>query len=868
METLKSKIIFFLFTIILISSAAFSQKNTDPVIIDKNGRMLWKNKNQEAYFWGVNYTTPFAHAFRQIARMGEDREKAIDNDAYHLSRLGVNAYRIHVWDCEISDSIGNLLENEHLKLLDYLIYRFEQRGIYIFLTPIRYGGGGYPEPDEKNISFDSRYSKNNMYLLPGAIEAQERYLKQFVNHVNPYNGKSYKNDPMIVGFEVCNEPSHSKPAETTAFVKRMIGAIRSTGSAKPVFYNVTQSISLLEDFIKGGTDGVTFQWYPSGLVAGHEVQGNFLPHVDNYEMPFRNEKYFLPQARLVYEFDAADIGRSYMYPPIALSFKEAGMQWVTMFAYDPVAIAEINTEYQTHFLNLAYSPQKAIGFKIAGELFRNPQFKRDRSNEKRPFDMKGLKISYQEDISELATNELFYYTNNTATIPPSPSTLKSVAGYGTSSIVSYKGYGAYFLDRLSDGVWRLEVMPDAIWVRDPFTRATPRIENVVIKWTNNDMGLNLPDLGKKFYVTGINDGNNFTGTAKEGIISVSPGVYILSVKPVTDDLKKITIGPIAANEYYAPKETNKNFYFLPGAAQQISEGTPLEVTVKILSPVSPIKRLLYQPSGGSGGGRGFGGFRSVQIPFVKTDEYQYKATVPDSLVKPGLLNYTIITEYVSGKVTVYPGGVEGPANYWEYYNPESYSVRVLPALSEIELFNSENYGKALTFSGNFRFRSSLILSGVTGKSVLKFSAGSGGPGFGQGRPNISGLTYALQNYVGEITKGVAKYAGKYTRILVNGKAADKPVKLEVVLINRDGNAYSFMTTLVADKDVQVINLKDLTDSRMLLLPRPFPGFLPLWYTAEMKKNFSLSEIERLQLLVPVEGNDELPGFELTSITVR
>ncbi|MEI8225918.1 MAG: hypothetical protein WCG82_08315 [Bacteroidota bacterium] len=88
------------------------------------------------------------------------------------------------------------------------------------------------------------------------------------------------------------------------------------------------------------------------------------------------------------------------------------------------------------------------------------------------------------------------------------------------------------------------------------------------------------------------------------------------------------------------------------------------------------------------------------------------------------------------------------------------------------------------------------------------------------------------------------------------------------MINRDGNAYTARTSLSTDKNFQVINLKDLTEGNLFLLPRPYPVFLPYWYTAKFKKPFSLSEIERIQLLVPVEGNEELQGFELTSITLK
>ena len=864
MKTSKLKIVFLLLTATLMSLSAYSQKNTDPVKIDKNGRMLWRSNNQEAFFWGVNYSTPFAHGFRQMGRLGEDREKNIDYDTYHLARLGVTAYRIHVWACEISDSIGNVLNNEHLKLLDYLIYRLHQRGVYTFLTAIRYGSPGYPEPDIKTSSFADKYPKSSMYLIPDAITAQERYLKQFVSHINPYTGKAYKEDPMMVGFEICNEPAHSKAAETTAFVKRMIDAIKSTGCTKPVFYNVTQNISLLEDFIKGGSAGSTFQWYPSGLVANHEVLGNFLPHVDKYDMPFKNEKYFLPQARMVYEFDAADVGRSYLYPPMALSFKEAGMQWVTMFAYDPVALAPSNTEYQTHFLNLVYAPQKAIGFKIAGELFKNPQYKRDRINEQKPFDIKGLKISYKDDISELATDELFYHTNNTSTNPPNPSTLKSIAGYGTSPIISYKGYGAYLLDKISDGVWRLEVFPDAIWVRDPFSKATPKIENVVIKWIRYEMGINLPDLGKSFSVTGVNDGNNYSAKAKDGMFPITPGAYILSTKPVTDDLKKAKIGVIIENEYYAPKETNKNFYFLLSSPSQVSEKQPVEVSVLVVSPAAPVRKIVMQPF--------VIGFRGALVPdskpivFEKTDEYLYKATIPDTLVRPGNLIYNIIVESVTGKTTVYPGGFEGSTSDWDYFNPESYSIRVIPASCEVQLFDPEITTQVVNFFGSPRLGSTLIPSGIRGLSTLKFSQAL----FRnmQERVNSSGMAYVMQNYIGDVIKGISRNAANCSQIMIYGKATAKPINIVVSLISKDGNAYSGKTTLTLDKNIQVINLKDLTEGKMFLLPRPYPVFLPYWYSSVIKRPFSLSEIERIQLLVPVEGNEELPIFELASITLK
>ncbi|MBW6501510.1 MAG: cellulase family glycosylhydrolase [Bacteroidales bacterium] len=857
------KLVVVLLAVMICTPELFSQRNNDLIRITRDGRMVWRESGEEAFFWGVNYTTPFAHAYRQIARLGEDREKVIDADTYHFARLGLNAYRIHVWDCEISDSVGNLLQNDHLRLLDYLIHKLQQRGIYVFLTPIAYWGNGYPEPNEKTPGFSGKYNKGNVYIIPEAIEAQERYLKQFVNHVNPYTGKAYKNDPMIIGFEICNEPGHSRAAETTAFVKRMIRAVKSTGCTKPVFYNVTQSINLLEDFIRGGTDGVTFQWYPAGLVAGKEIKGNYLPHVDNYYMPFRDEKYFRSQVRLVYEFDAADVGRSYLYPPMALSFKEAGMQWVTMFSYDPLVMAPANTEYQTHFLNLACAPQKAIGFMIAGELFRNQQFKRDRENEKAPFEMDGVTISYTEDLAVLAAKQLFYHTNNTSITPPDKSTLTKIAGYGSSPVVSYNGCGAWFLDKIEDGIWRLEVMPDAIWVRDPFSRATPRIENVVIKWNNNEMKIDLPDLGRDFSIKGINEGNSVLAITTDGAFQVLPGTYILSAGQIPKDIIGAGIGVIGMNEFHAPPEKNRDLYFLHDAPSQVSEGQPAEVNVTVVTPGEPFKQLTLLPS--VFGLRGRGSFRPVQIPMEKINSHRYRAFIPDTLVRPGILNYTILAESASGKITVWPGKVDGPPSGWDYYNPDSYSVRLIPAGGEVLLFSAESAGQINSFTGRPGLRSNILLSGVPGKTTQQFTLATGSGT--QTRSGTTGVIYAMQNYIGDAIRGISAHTDRYSQISVNGRASGPPVKINVVLIDRNGNAFSTEALLTDEQESRKINLNDLKKSQMLLLPRPYPGFLPLWYQGK-GSSFSLADVERLQLIVPAEGNEGLEGFELRSITLE
>src|SRR5688500_14912908 len=134
---------------------AQKQSKPDQLFVDKKGMLRWKSNKKEAAFFGVNYTVPFAYGYRSHKRLGIDLKKAIDNDVYHMARLGLDAFRVHVWDTEITDSTGNLLENEHLDLYDYLLNKLKQRNIKIMLTPIAFWGSGYPEPDPKTPGFSS-----------------------------------------------------------------------------------------------------------------------------------------------------------------------------------------------------------------------------------------------------------------------------------------------------------------------------------------------------------------------------------------------------------------------------------------------------------------------------------------------------------------------------------------------------------------------------------------------------------------------------------------------------------------------------------------------------------------------------------------
>ena len=633
------------FICLLFTFTGMQGKVTTPIIyIDGNGVMRWSDTHEEASFFGVNYTLPFAHAYRALGYLGLDRKAAIDKDVYHLSRLGLNAYRIHLWDVELTDGQGNLLENEHIDLMDYLIAKLKERNIHIVITAQTNFGNGYPERNIQTGGFSYNYDKCDMHSNPEAIAAQETYLRDLVKHTNPYTGLAYKDDPSIVGFEINNEPCHSgTKEEVKAYINRMLKSMSKAGNRKPVFYNVSHNGYVAEAYYETTVQGTTYQWYPIGLVSGQTQQGNFLPYVDRYDIPFAGKvKEFNKKARMIYEFDPADIMYSYMYPAMVRTFRTAGFQWITQFAYDPIDLAFANTEYQTHFLNLAYTPNKAISMKIAAEAARS--LKRGESYGSYPQDTifgNSFRVSYAEDLSELNNGEKFYYSNQTNTPPKDASKLVSIAGCGSSPIVDYEGTGAYFIDCLESGVWRLEVMPDAVVVNDPFAKPSLKKEVVSIIYGTWDMALRIPDLGKAFTLTALDKKNDRKEeTVTNGVIcDLRPGVYLLKRNGCTPQQNwkaDSRWNSIRIGEFVAPTPRTMDYKVTHTPASIAEAGKALTINAQVAGSVFPDSVIIYTDK------VSFWNEHNPYIKMKRTSGYTYQAILPAADIKEDCFKYNII----------------------------------------------------------------------------------------------------------------------------------------------------------------------------------------------------------------------------------
>ncbi|WP_242919919.1 cellulase family glycosylhydrolase [Pontibacter liquoris] len=801
------------------------------VYVDKQGVLRWEKGNKEAAFFGVNYTVPFAYGYRSHKALSLDPEKAIDQDVYHLARLGLDAFRVHVWDTEISDSTGNLLENEHLRLFDFLVYKLKQRNIKVLVTPIAFWGSGYPETDIKTAGFSSKYNKQQALVTEAAIKAQENYLRQFFRHVNPYTKLTYGKDPDVIAAEVNNEPHHSGPKEkTTEYVNRMVQAIRSTGWSKPVFYNISESPTYADAVAKANVNGFSFQWYPTGLVAGHTLQGNFLPNVDTYRIPFDTIPQFAGKARMVYEFDAGDVLQSNMYPAMVRSYRKAGFQWATQFAYDPLATAYGNTEYQTHYLNLAYTPRKAISLLIASKAFHKlPRLKTYGTfPQDTVFDV--FRVSYKEQLSEMNTPEEFYYSNTTRTKPASAKKLVHVAGVGSSAVVQYQGTGAYFIDKVGKGLWRLEVMPDAIHIRDPFAKASPRKEVTRIQWQAQQMQLQLPDLGHDFGIKGINEGNSYTSSAKDGRFTIKPGTYLLAAKGKSTKGTPQQLGTLGLREFEAPQPRDTAPFVAHNPFAGVTAGKPFTIAAQVVGTAADAKVSVLLTNTSAAW---------KAIPMVQTAAYTFEAEVPAEIATPGLVNYRILVQQGDSAFYTFPGNVKGDPFAWDNYQTESWQTYVASPQAVLPLFNATTDRNVSVYPNLWRAEERQLTSSAQPEQLRL-------------RLAVKELTdehvFGFQTYFGYKIAGRKVELPTFEKLVVRGRS-DAPVKVKITLITRDAAAYAAYITLTPDLQEVAIPLSSLQPTSFILMPRPYPGFQPFRFKPGSVKPFDLKQIEKLEITV-------------------
>ncbi len=182
--------------------------------------IIYDQKDRIVRLWGVNYLAPFNHNFVNIEESGIDHFATIDKDIEHFKLMGIDFIRIHLYDREITDALGNLINNKQLKVFDYLIEKANQNGIFVMITAVgwwntiinevnmRRGYAYWDLTQQSNFGFSNYFAKHAILWHPQAIDCQKNYLNSLFSHPNAYSGKRLCDYNNIVAVELTNEPTY------------------------------------------------------------------------------------------------------------------------------------------------------------------------------------------------------------------------------------------------------------------------------------------------------------------------------------------------------------------------------------------------------------------------------------------------------------------------------------------------------------------------------------------------------------------------------------------------------------------------------------------------------------------------------------
>lgn len=843
---------------ILSLARAKPAATAERVYADEHGVIRWTANDREVALFGANYSLPSASDYRAAGNVGADRKKLVEQDFAHFARMGWDGVRFCFWgDWENCDAKGNLIVNDHLDVLDYAIAVAAKRGFGILFTPITTYSSLFPDGKDTEVQgFSKVIAKDKLGTDPAAIEAQCNYLRQILRHVNPYTGRALKDEPAIFFVEMINEPTHHSDdlAGSISYINALADAVRSTGCQKLLFHNLSQDFDIAPAIKASTVPGMTFAWYPTGLNIGHALTDNFLRTVDDYPPMDRPELREAP--KIVYEFDSADVNSGYMYPAMARAFRGAGAQLMTMFSYDMLATAPYNLGWQTHFLNLVYTPRKAVSSVIAAEVARTiPRYSYwgDYPDNRRfgPF-----RVSYEEDLSEMATDTAFLHANSTATRPPNPGRLERIVGVGSSPIVSYEGSGAYFLDRVSAGVWRLELYPDAVTIRDPFTwsrggKRTPVVRLIEHPWP---MTVRLPDLGQTFTITSLVS-SSASRSAAAGKFEVRPGVYLLSQASNVDaSALPAMVGGVGLRDYVCPPSTDLPPEILPEPRDVYPAESPAKFAVAVLDSKSPSRVTMHWRTSGQTE------FQPENM--APAEGYRFVATLGSGPARGAAIEYFYTAEIGSGTIRF-------PAE-----NAEPLHARFVSRAEPVALFAAEPDATKLAYTrigdtirrGIFQ---RLPASGSDPAALRIFLPLSKDPFLDDYTASLSVKTRLTEREIAPNATGVIRLTARGSR---------EGQKLHLTLVETDGTSWSAVADLRPGWQELTEPLDRFRVARGVKLPLGYPGRWDYWVTPAKGRagpgdGPQLRSVEQLQFsLRPEPGhrsdsNDEWIDVSSVALTV-
>ena len=118
-------------------------------------------------------------------------------------------------------------------------------------------------------------------------------------------------------------------------------------------------------------------------------------------------------------------------------------------------------------------------------------------------------------------------------------------------------------------------------------------------------------------------------------------------------------------------------------------------------------------------------------------------------------------------------------------------------------------------------------------------------------------TIGMQNFIADKMEGRKNELESFKKVVIKAKTTNsEPLRARFSFVNTDAQAFSHYITLTNEMKDFEIPLSDLKSDVSMLLPRPYPEFMPLWFKPSTSLDFKLNSVEKFEITV---GSDLAPS---------
>jgi hypothetical protein len=197
------------------------------------------------------------------------------------------------------------------------------------------------------------------------------------------------------------------------------------------------------------------------------------------------------------------------------------------------------------------------------------------------------------------------------------------------------------------------------------------------------------------------------------------------------------------------------------------------------------------------------------------------------------------------KFITFPGAHPGSNYDWNYYYKDNWSTMVVPADSPIEIFNASKDKENVEYSFNPYWQKQistvLVPTGTPDRMALRISADS---------LLNKDHTLCFRSFYGDKFKGRMSDIPLFNELVINARSVNSDSSfIKVILVSKTGSGFATQIKLNKEFYDYYIPLSSFYPDSMVLIPRPYPGFLPFWFKAGSSEKLDLRNSEVLEIAV-------------------